>query len=322
MLPALETNTTAEPAHKRDLLRRFLQTYWLRPENALWMTLRSLTLRQASFSAPSVDLSCGDGAFSFLHFGGRFCESFDVFSSTGNLDKVTREHADMFDHVDDDYHPAIESRPRQSVSIGTDWKPALLTKASRLGLYEQLFLHDNNRPLPWDDQSLATIYSNSIYWVENLEQLLREIRRVLAPNGTLILQVKLDTMKQFSLERWEKNLGETFVSIIGRGRFDTWPNLLSRSQWEEQFAQAGFAIRNASPFVTGTHARLWDVGLRPIAPLLVKMANALESATRSEIKHDWVDLWMELLAPLCDCEFDGLGTGEPVEIQYELSPTT
>ena len=55
-----------------DLLRRFVQAYWLRPENALWMTLRSTTLSAHALERPSLDVSCGDGVFSFLHAGGAF----------------------------------------------------------------------------------------------------------------------------------------------------------------------------------------------------------------------------------------------------------
>ena len=53
-----------------------------------------------------------------------------------------------------------------------------------------------------------------------------------------------------------------------------------------------------------THAHLWDVGLRPIAPLLVRMTDGLNRKTRAAIKRDWVELFLELLTPLCKPDLD------------------
>ena len=72
---------------------------------------------------------------------------------------------------------------------------------------------------------------------------------------------------------------------------------------------------------TRTHAHLWDVGLRPIAPLLVRMANELTPATRREIKQDWIALFQELLEPVCRLDFDLFADeSEPAEMQYVLQP--
>ena len=80
-------------------------------------------------------------------------------------------------------------------------------------------------------------------------------------------------------------------------------------------------IEDATPFITATHAHIWDIGLRPIAPMLIKMANALTPATRASVKADWVDLFCELLAPLCDPEFDlSCSQDEPAESLYVLRP--
>ena len=74
--PTRKTAATRRPsfrdneADRLDRLNRFTHAYWLRPENAYWMTLRSLALKQRPFSSPSADVSCGDGVFSFLHAGG------------------------------------------------------------------------------------------------------------------------------------------------------------------------------------------------------------------------------------------------------------
>ncbi|MGB0714871.1 MAG: methyltransferase domain-containing protein [Phycisphaerae bacterium] len=320
-MPVTEQESTTTLREASDTrLRPFLEAYWLRPENAFWMALRSWALSNAELEAPSLDLSCGDGIFTFLHLGGRLDPAFDVFGATGHLNKVTTEHADMFDFVDQAYQPGVIQKPDQKMTCGSDWKSSLLSKAERIAVYEELTQHDNNQPLPWSDATFKTIYSNSIYWVKQLEKLLVELKRVLKPDGKLILHVKLSRMRDFSLAPWSDKLGDATMDIIGRGRFESWPNLLSQTEWEQKFRAAGFEITDQRPFVNGTHARIWDVGLRPIAPLLVRMANALQPDTRSSIKEDWVNLFLDLLKPICQANFDILGTDQPVELQYTLSP--
>jgi len=301
------------------LLRRFLEAYWLRPENALWMALRSEALVRVAFTRPSIDLGCGDGVFSFLHFGGVFDPAFDVFTAVDHLDRVRDAHADMFDSGADRYRPRIISRPADAIDLGSDCKPAMLAKAAKLDFYARLVEHDNNNPLPFDDASFAIVYCNAAYWVREIDRFLAELGRITQPDGRVVLQVKLDAMRRYTLEAHRHVLGDRFLDIIGRGRVDCWPTLADRSTWEGRFVQAGFSILEVTPFVTRTHAHLWDIGLRPIAPQLVRMANALSPATRAEIKRDWVDLFCELLSPLCDPALD-LFTGhdEPAEIQYVL----
>lgn len=303
------------------LLRRFLQAYWLRPENAFWMTLRSQALSRCKLDRPSVDVACGDGVFMFLHCGGVLDPSFDVFLDVSELDRVRDDHIDMFDNVSDAYAPAILSRPTRTIDVGTDLKPALLAKAYRLGFYERLVEHDNNKPQPFDDDAFQTIYCNAAYWVTNIDLFLSELRRITRSTGRIVLQVKLDSMKRYTFEACRDSLGDRFLDIIGRGRAECWPTLADRSTWENRFASADLNVEGATPFVTKTHAHIWDIGLRPIAPLLIKMTRTLTAENRLTIKNEWVDLFHELLEPICDSTFDlSADADDPAEIQYILTP--
>ncbi len=305
----------------RARLEQYLRAYWLRPENAFWMTLRSVVLTRCRLNHPSADLSCGDGIFSFIHAGGRFAPGFDVFAAVGSLEAVTDGHADMFDAWRDNYVPPVVTEPDFVIDIGSDCKPTMLRKAAALKFYRELVEHDNNRPLPFEDGSLATVYCNAAYWVTQIDAFLAECRRVTCDGGRIILHVKLSDMERYSVAAFGHRLGQRAVDIIGRGRVQSWPSLASRRQWEDRFRRAGLEIIEATPFVTPTHAHIWDVGLRPIAPMLVRMANALTPATRADIKRDWVALFMDLLSPICDPTFDLFPErDEPAEIQYVLTP--
>jgi SAM-dependent methyltransferase len=310
----------AEP-DRADLLRRYLNVYWLRPENAFWTVLRSVAWRRVPVEPPVIDLSCGDGVFSFIHAGGAFGSSFDVFQEVGQLEQVTREHADMFDcAAGAAYQPEIAQRPDWTIDVGTDLKPTLLSKAAALGFYERLLQHNNNERLPFGDDEFQTVYCNSAKWVSQIDRFLAEITRITRPGGSVVLHVKLDTVSRYTLAPFRAQLGDRMLEIIDRGRLATWPALASRSEWERRFRDAGLTIAETTPLATRTHAHLWDVGLRPIAPLLVRMANALSPDNRLAVKRDWIALLGELLAPICRPDFDLFAErGEPAEMQYVLT---
>ncbi len=305
---------------RASMLRGFLEAYWLRPENALWMALRSEALNRVELQRPVADVSCGDGVFTFIHCGGLFDRSFDVFLAVDHLEHVKDRHADMFDGGVERYRPRIVRDPVQQVDVGTDCKAAMLTKAATLHLYRRLIKHDNNDALPLADGEIQTLYCNAAYWVREIDSFLSELARVVRPGGRIVLQVKLEGMRRFNLDGFRAVLGDRFLDIIGRGRLDCWPTLADRSTWERRFVRNHLEVVEAIPFVTRTHAHLWDVGLRPIAPLLVRMANALDSTTRGAIKRDWVDLLHELLMPFFHSSLDLMGDPEPAEIQYVLTP--
>lgn len=317
--PKPDTAPVMKSGGSGDTLRRFLEAYWLRPENALWMTLRSDCLYTAPHKHPSIDLGCGDGVFSFLHMGGEFDPAFDVFTVVDHLSRVKSEHADMFDAASEHYRPNVLTRPDDRFDVGADFKASMLQRASALGFYGRLVEQDNNQPLVFENASFATVYCNAAYWTRNIDGFLKELVRITRADGRVILQVKLSSMKRYTLAPFRQALGDAFLDIIDRGRMDCWPSLADRATWESRFARAGLTIESATPFVTRTHSHFWDIGLRPIAPHLVRMANGLNSATRADIKRDWVDLFCELLSPLRDPKLDLFpGTDEPAEIQYVL----
>ncbi len=44
--------------------------------------MKSEAFKDLKFESPSLDLSCGDGMFMFLHLGGEFNKDFDYYEST------------------------------------------------------------------------------------------------------------------------------------------------------------------------------------------------------------------------------------------------
>jgi SAM-dependent methyltransferase len=285
------------------------------------MTLRSDVLSACAWERPCADLCCGDGLFSFLHRGGELDPAFDVFWPTAAAQEALPAGRDMFDHHSDAYAPPIRVPAAEPVDLGTDVKPSLLSKASRLNLYGRLVRHDHNEPLPFASASFRFVYCNAAYWVRNIDAFLRELGRIVEPGGKVVLHVKLDAFHKVSLNAHRRVLGPRFLERIVGDRLRSWPTLAGRRTWESRFRSARLVIDGEAPFITETHLRLWEVGLRPIAPLLMRMANAIDAKTRAAIKQEWVALLIDLTAPFCDPGFSLSGSAsEPGEIQYVLVP--
>ena len=280
-------------------LYEYLKLFWLRPENGLLCAFKSNCFADIEFEAPSVDISCADGLFMFIHLGGELGMDFDIFAATKAKEFSHDKFVDIFDHFDKDYSPTIINNPVTGFTYGTDWKQDLLDKAGCLNLYGDLLLHDNNRiPLPFQDGCLKTVYSNSIYWVNNVGQLAKDIHRVLKEDGLAVLEVMtpyfLDTLNQL-----EPLLSEEAINILDRKRRETMPASLSPEQWKDIFETSGFSVEDIRcVYPDRLLLDMWNIGLRPVGHLLVQMADAMSIEERCAIKTEWVDIFFKLFKPL------------------------
>ena len=133
--------------------KEFLKFFWLRPENALLLSLRAeayqSTLKYFGDGSNTIDVSCGDGVFSFIVLGGILSNKTDMFRSL-DLTSERKGNFDSFDAFSDEYLVEVEKDPNKSYEFGIDWKKSLLSKAGKLNWYDNLIEHDNNVPLPFD----------------------------------------------------------------------------------------------------------------------------------------------------------------------------
>ena len=285
-------------------LSTLLEYFWLRPETAVWRAFDCAALRDEKFVAPILDLGCGDGAFSFLRAGGRYSLEYDFASQAGDLDQFY-SNKDIYDHFDPSKAGnVVKSKPGYQIDIGFDHKQALLDKAALTGFYKRTVEGDANTELPFETASIATVYSNIIYWLDNYPTTLREIARVLKPNGKCIVQVPSENFRAFSFyqrlfvktrdPKWE------WLKLLDRGRSDNIKNCKSEHEWTADFEAAGLKVESCDAYLPKLIVEAWDIGLRPISPMLIEMADALTPEKRSAIKQKWVANLLPMLRPLCD----------------------
>ena len=157
-----------------DSLNGLLNAYWIRPEAAIHRTLDILQMKNVVFKKPILDLGCGNGVFSFLFFGGKFNSDFDVYQWVPDTTNFIKGR-DIYNQSTK-YKPKILKKPKTKVDVGIDWKQSLLDNANKLGLYDKTVQHDLNKKLPFDDNSFSTIFSNDMFWINKIDDLLLQAR--------------------------------------------------------------------------------------------------------------------------------------------------
>lgn len=283
-------------------LEQFLNVFWLRPETALWREIDCRAMEYFEMESPSLDLGCGDGVFSFIRAGGSFESSFDAFRSVSQLDQFFR-NVDVFDAYNPSLAVAVASTPKYTIDVGFDHKDNLLRKAEQLGLYKSLKQGDANQPLPFADETFSSVFSNIVYWLNSPEDVIAEIARVLKPGGRACLMLPNITFPKFSFynelyvssgdDRWK------FLELLDRGRFaDNIRQAKSMEEWEALIARSALSVERHDFHLSKRIIQSWDVGLRPLFPVLLKMVNEIPPEKLIEIKREWVQILKAFIEPL------------------------
>jgi SAM-dependent methyltransferase len=290
-----------------------LNVFWLRPETAMWRELDIKAMESFEFRSPSLDLGCGDGNFSFIRAGGGFDLDFDAFRAMRNLDGYF-ESVDVFDAYDENECPHLTRPSRYQIDYGYDHKENLLKKAALLRLYKNMQTGDANQSLPFPNESFNSLFSNIVYWLNDPQAVISEISRILRPGGQACLMLPNRTMPEFSFynQLYVKtgNPDWAFLEKLDRGRFkDNIRQARSAETWDAMFASAGLRVNLHKRHLSKTVVQAWDIGLRPLFPALLKMADALPVQKLPEIKQEWITILKQFLLPLVQMD-DRLGQSE------------
>lgn len=313
-----------DTAGAEDLLRDALGLWWLRPENGLALAsycLRGVQLAPAA-GERAADFACGDGVNTFFKCGGRFDFAFDIFGRSvhpASAREIAEKRIDVFDFEDSSYAPRVAARPGGRYAYGTDHKASLLEKAGKLDFYDALLQADLRADSGIPDDSLDLAYCNSLYWVAEPAAALKLIARKVRPGGRIVADVMTEQRKMLGFQNLLPQMPHRWSNLMNRGRELNNPGIQDMAGWDAIFGASGMTriVERRDIFPTAI-AMLWNVGLRPIFPVLNRMAQALAEETRTEIKREWVDTMVELMLPVLIAPEHLVPSGQPVRLQYVM----
>ncbi len=284
-----------------NLLNAHLNAAWLRPESALWDAIASTIISKHEIVPPSLDLGCGNGIFSFITAGGEFSIDYDWYV---NVDAGGFwENRDIYDSCRiNDLENQIVKRPEYNFTYGLDHKTNLLRQAGALNFYENLIDHDANLALPFKERQFKTVFSNILYWLNEPVHSLREIYRVLDKGGTAVLCIPNSNFFDYCFTYHWKEDNSELLRLLNRGRSECMHRTFSYKEFERMAREVGFEVSYHTCYLAPLTLKIWDIGLRPLSPLLIKMTNCLTPKDRSLIKKEWIDTMRCFLFPLYEME--------------------
>jgi len=283
-------------------LKELCNVYWARPENAIGVAQLMQVLDKMEFEKPSLDLMCGHGIWSFIKAGGNFDYDFDCYQDVVLLDKY-KEGIDIQNYFSKEYKPNIIRKPKYQIDFGLDWKENNLKKSKVLNFYRNLIQEDCNNKLSFEDDKFSTIFSNTIYWVDNLDNILHELHRIIKKAGKIYLVNYLPAINNY-LEFYKSfNFPENWLKLVDRKRSVENKHILSKSEWTNLFSKHGLKLVEYMPVTNQLYAHVWNIGLRPLAGNILKMSKKLEKKEYYEMKKEWVHTLYELSTPYLEKKF-------------------
>lgn len=287
--------------NQRNFLDAHLNVNWLRPESALCDAIASSVISQYPILSPSLDLGSGNGIFSFITAGGAFSPEYDWYR---NVDpRGFWANQDICDTLLSPPQEAwIARRPESGIDCALDAKPNLLRQAQALEFYRTVAVANANHPLPFQDGSFQTVFSNILYWLDSFDASLKEIRRVLRPGGRSLLCLQDHKFKEYCASyRW-RELNSEALRLLNRGRSESSHWTISYDELMALARSLGFRVVSHAYYLSPLTLKAWDIGLRPLSPVLIKMANKLTAADRLAIKAEWMAILRPFLAELFELD--------------------
>lgn len=198
-----------------------------------------------------------------------------------------------------------KKKPDYVIDVGLDHKMTLMNKGAELGLYGKFVEADANGKLPFEDGSFQTVFSNIIYWLNNPTEVFKEIYRILKKGGECCVMLPncafLESSFYYSLYEKEQRKEFEFLKLIDRGRVkDNIKVVKSYDEWKPIIEETGFEIKECVPHLSKTLIQMWDIGLRPIFPMVKKMTEHLDEKILLDIKKEWIDLFMKIGLPIIE----------------------
>ncbi len=199
------------------------------------------------------------------------------------------------------------------IDVGIDVTEAIVAEARQRGVYDRVEVASGTA-LPFADGAFSTVVSNCVIeHIPDVEAVVREVARVLAPGGRFVFSAPNDSFTDMlptvhTLKRW--GLGKLAV------QYGNWWNrhavhyhLDAPEVWRARLAQVGLTIESQIPYMSPDAMRVMEVSHYYALPSIVwhKLFGRWSlrpGQVRSSLAYRWLRPYAEQdLPPYGACTF-------------------
>ena len=254
----------------------FLYYHWLSPGTAILLYCMSRDLRRLPLTSPSIDVSCGNGTFTFMALGGLLNPESTI---------------------------PVQNLPFQ-FDVGTELHEPFLSQAASLRFYKQLVAHDNNLPtFPFENESFATVYCNALYWLNDPGLFLRELYRVMKPGAKALFHVMTpELLRPYDILK--RYVDAEMVDQMDRFKRYPIPHVnYQYPQWKHAMEAAGFQITEVVSTVPNlTINMLMNMDLSILDREIKKAMSYVPPKELANLRNSWVQKIACFCRPLLEAE--------------------
>jgi SAM-dependent methyltransferase len=299
-------------------LKELCNVYWARPENIVGAARHMQVMDKIEFKGPSMDLMCGHGIYSFIMAGGDFDFDFDCYQEVVSLDQY-KKGVDIQDHFSENYKPSITRKSKYQIDYGLDWKENNLKKCKTLDFYKNLVLANCNEKLPFEDSTFSTIFSNTVYWVEDIDNILKELNRIIKKDGKIYLINYLPPINDYISLYKKLDFPDEWITLVDRNRIVENKHTFSKDKWEKLFSKHGLKVTQYTPTLNQLFGHVWNIGLRPLAGYILDMSKKMKKEEYYDLKKKWVNTLYDFLKPYMEKDiFTKVSNNEEIEAVFVL----
>lgn len=278
----------------------FIYMDWLRPENIVWEAVMTHLVGQELSTASNIlEVGIGNGYNSFMTLGGKFSKEYDWYYNVNTEGFWLNK--DIYDYsCITDLSKYIINKPTRRLKYALDHKQNLLNQANQLDFVNKLILQDANEYIRLE--GISTIYSNILYWLRDPISALQNYEELLDKPGKIILVFpNTDFIKHCRSYKRENRL----FTLLNRGRADSMLWMMDFDEFEKLVKlKTNLQILKFRRYLAPITLKISDIGLRPLSPVLIKMANSLNESTRLEIKEEWCETLFPFVEELLALELE------------------
>ncbi|MBU2592378.1 methyltransferase domain-containing protein [Patescibacteria group bacterium] len=146
----------------------------------------------------------------------------------------------------------------KKIAFGLDNDSKAFDSAKKTGIYKKTILARAEK-IPLKDASINFVFSNCVIeHIKNLDLVLKEVARVLKPNGFFVATVPSDKFYQYSLFSFLdlKSLAKFYGKL--RNRKYQHFNIYSLKEWQKTLKKAGFGQVDGFYYINKKTLEFWD----------------------------------------------------------------